>query len=417
MGHAPPILTAPGSLATEVAPVSMREGSSAKLLFILALIQFLHVLDFVIMMPLGPQFMRVFDIGPQKFGMLVSVYSLSAAAATLIGAFFLDRWDRKSTLLVILAGMTVGTIGCALAVGPASLLAARMVAGCFGGVVQAVLIAIVGDSFSDDKRGAATGTVMSAFSFASIAGIPFGLYLADAHGWRAPFYLLSLMSIGAWYLAWRALPPIRSHITVRREVLGPTLKLMRERNSLVAFGLIASLMFAGFMVIPFMSTYLVMNVGLSESDLATVFLAAGAATLLTSRLSGLLADRFGKVRVFTWLALASALPTLLLTHLGTASVAAAVAVSTFLTVMISARAIPALALITTSIDRTRRGSFLSLTSSVQQIASGLASLAAGAILWVDGGGLLQGYELVGNLACAAILLAVIAARSLDSAHR
>lgn len=60
------------------------------LLIILATIQLTNVLDFVIMMPLGPQFMRHFEISPQAFGLVVSCYTFSAAVFGFLGAFFLS---------------------------------------------------------------------------------------------------------------------------------------------------------------------------------------------------------------------------------------------------------------------------------------------------------------------------------------
>jgi predicted MFS family arabinose efflux permease len=400
------------------------ERSKWPLLLVLAFVQFAHVLDFVIVMPLGPQLMRVFDIGPASFGLLVSVYNLSAAAAGLVGVFLLDRFDRKRALLFVFAGFIIGTVGCSLAADEKSLLAARVITGAFGGLIQALLFAIIGDCFDEGKRGAATGTVMSAFSLASIVGVPIALSLADRYDWRTPFLMLTLMAIATWIWAARVLPTMRSHLRETpqierspwlmslRQNLSSTFQLFREENTLTACLLIICLMFAGFTVIPFMSAYLVANVGLREADLATVFLAGGAATLITSRWTGKIADRFGKERVFTWLAALSMIPVFLLTHLPRVPILVAIGIATLFTILISARAIPALAMITSSIEGSRRGAFLSLTSSVQQSASGIASFVAGSFLTLGPHGEIRRYDLAGNFAVFATLLAIIAARRL-----
>lgn len=393
------------------------------LLLILAGIQFTHVLDFVLIMPLGPQLMRLMEISPAEFAVLVSNYNLAAAVAGLIGAFVLDRFDRKHALLVVYLGFLFGTLACGLAPGYNALLAARLIAGAFGGLLQALIFAIIGDSFSEERRGGATGTVMSAFSVASILGVPFGLFLADRFNWRVPFLSLTLISVLILIAGVIVLPSLQSHFRSRQNAdsdqpgssaasFKETLALLYERNTLMAFLLIVSLMFAGFTVIPFMSAYLVSNVGLAERDLASVFLAGGLATLISSRLVGRLADRWGKARVFTWLACLSTLPVLALTHLTHVSIAMAIAVATSFTVMISARGIPALALITSSVGRQRRGSFLSFTSAVQQAASGLASLSAGAMLGHGPRGELTHYGWVGFFAVGATLMSVWAAHHL-----
>ncbi len=60
------------------------------------------------------------------------------------------------------------------------LLAARVVTGAFGGVLGGIAMAIIGDVFPDERRGRATGILMSAFSLASVLGVPFGLFLGTS---------------------------------------------------------------------------------------------------------------------------------------------------------------------------------------------------------------------------------------------
>ncbi len=396
------------------------------ILLLLAIVQFVHVLDFIIVMPLGPQLMRMLNVGPTEFAALISVYNLSAATAGLAGAFILDRYDRKSALLMSLAGLILGTLACGLSPSLASLTFARAMTGAFGGVIQALLFAIIGDHFGEKRRGAATGTVMSAFSFASVVGVPLALSAADHFDWRMPFFLLTLIGASAWVGVWRVFPSIKEHFSDRFSQKPPydrhsfamsirsTWKLATEQNTVACFLLIVLLMFAGFTVIPFMSAYLVANVGLAESDLAIVFFIGGATTLLTSRLAGIFADRYGNLKVFTLLAIASTVPVVALTHLQRTSVAIAVGISTLFIVLVSARSVPAMAMITSSIERARRGAFLSLTSSVQQGASALASFLTGATLDLDVNRQIIGYALAGDIAVVSTVLACIAARRLKA---
>jgi predicted MFS family arabinose efflux permease len=164
------------------------------LLWTLAAINFIHIVDFMILMPLGPQLMRLFDIGPSEFSLLVSSYTFSAGASSFFGAFVLDRFDRKKILLWVYVGFTIGTLGCALSPNYPILLLARVVSGIFGGLTSALILAIIGDVIPDERRGRAMGLVMSAFSFASVMGVPLGLFLASLSDWHTPFYILSLLS-------------------------------------------------------------------------------------------------------------------------------------------------------------------------------------------------------------------------------
>jgi MFS transporter, DHA1 family, inner membrane transport protein len=65
------------------------------ILFTLALVQFTHVMDFMIIMPLSPQLMRVLKINPQQFSFLVSSFNIAAGISALAGVFIIDRLDRR----------------------------------------------------------------------------------------------------------------------------------------------------------------------------------------------------------------------------------------------------------------------------------------------------------------------------------
>ena len=64
------------------------------LLLTLASIQFTSVLDFMIMMPLGPQLTALFGISAGEFGFLVSAYTFAAGLSGLLAATYIDRFGR-----------------------------------------------------------------------------------------------------------------------------------------------------------------------------------------------------------------------------------------------------------------------------------------------------------------------------------
>ena len=374
----------------------------------LAAIQFTHIMDFMIMMPLGPQLMRVMLISPQQFGILVSAYTLTAAVAALAMAFYTDRFDRRQTLLFLYAGFVISTLLCGIAPGYNELLTARAVAGAFGGVAGATVHSIIGDAIPENRRGAATGMIMSAFALSSIIGVPIGLVLAAHFSWRAPFLLLVAVSVLVFILTWRILPPMRSHI-VAGEAHRP-LKQMKSvlgtANHLRAFVFMFALMFAGFSVIPFISPYMVANVGLKETDLPYLYLFGGLATVFSSRYIGKLADRYGKRQIFTLIGLISIAPLLITTNLPPAPVWVAICASVIFMVFVSGRFVPAMALVISSVEPRLRGGFMSINSAIQQLGLGAASFLAGTIIGHGAGGTLTNYWLVGFIAVGATLLAI-----------
>lgn len=386
------------------------------LLLVLSGVHFTHIMDFMVIMPLGPQFMRLFHISPQQFGLLVSVYTFSAGICGFFAAFFIDRFDRKNSLMALYGGFALATLLCAAAPGYELLLAARAVAGGFGGIMGATVLSIIGDTIPEHRRGAATGTVLSAFSVAAVAGVPTGLFLANHFNWRAPFLFLTLVSALILIAAWRVLPHVRAHLAHQQETnpLRQIQVIFFDRNHLNAFALIAMLMFAGFSVIPYISPYLVANVGLKETDLPYVYFVGGLMTFFTARWVGRLADRHGKRRVFAITALISIAPMLIITNLPRVPVALAVLVSTLFMVFQSGRFVPAMAMITSSVEPRLRGSFMSFNSAVQQVSAGFASLAAGMIIGKSPAGTLTHYDTVGMIAVVATVICVLLVRGLNA---
>jgi DHA1 family inner membrane transport protein len=386
------------------------------LLAVLASIQFTHIVDFMIIMPLGPIYQKEMRLEPREFARVVAAYTLSAGLASLLAARFLDRFSRKNALLVLYAGFTAGTLLCAAATDYLQLLAARTVAGAFGGVAAALVLAIIGDVFQDSRRGTATGILMSAFSVASIGGVPLGLYLAGWFSWHVPFIALGALGVFVLIGAAIVLPPLRGHMSTRQTHRASTWAVLADANHLRAFALMAALMISSFLLAPHMATFLVTNAGLAQDDLPFIYLCGGAATLLTVPLFGRLSDRLGKLRVFRVLALVTLVPVVLVTNLPAGlGVPVVLGVTTLFMVASSGRMVPATALITNSSAPAYRGSFMSLNACVQHLACALAASLSGEILTQGADGRLDGYWLAGVLACVAGLTSVVLAGRLRPA--
>lgn len=381
------------------------------LLATLAAIQFTHVVDFMIMMPLAPQLMRLWDIGPQAFGVLVSAYTFAAAASGLLSVFVIDRYDRRHALLSLYGGFVLATALCGLAPGYEALLAARVLAGTFGGVLGAQILAIVADTVPYARRARANALIASAFSLAAIVGVPAGLWIATHASWRAPFLAVAALSVAVGLAASWLIPPVAGHVAHGRSrgAFERVHAIVREANHWRAFAFMLALMLAGFTVIPFVAAYAVTNVGLLESELPAMYAVGGVATLVTAQVIGRLADRFGKKRVYAYVAVASIAPILAVTHMPRASLAWFLPVSTLFFILVPGRFGPAMALISGSAESRVRGAFMSFNAAVQQLGAGLAAVAAGAMVGRASDGSLDGYGWVGWLAVAFTLASVLLA--------
>jgi predicted MFS family arabinose efflux permease len=382
--------------------------SERALLLTLAAIQFSHILDFMIMMPLGPMLMVELGITTHEFGLLVASYSFSAAFSGLFAATFVDRFERKRFLLVIFVLFGLATLACALAPGYATLLIARGLAGAFGGVLGALVQTIVGDTIPFARRAKASGTVAAAFSFSTVAGVPLSLWLASMFHWRAPFVFIVLLVLIFLFIAHRVLPELRHHLS-REKRAHPFIDLfavMRDPNHWRAMTLSAMIIFSGFSVIPYITVYAVNNIAISQHDIAYIYLAGGAATLFTARAIGHWADAAGKVQVYRIVAFCAMLPILLVTQVEQVSLGLFLVFTTLFFVLVSGRFIPAMAIITSAAQPKLRGTFMSLNATMQSLAMGLAATLSGFIITQDAGGRIVGYESVGYVAVAAHLLAM-----------
>jgi predicted MFS family arabinose efflux permease len=380
------------------------------LLVALAGVQLSSVLDFMLPMPLGAQIMRLFDITPGQFGLLVSVYMITASAVGFAAALVVDRFDRRTTLLVCYACFTATTLLAASARSYEWLLAARAAAGAFGGVLGATVFAIIGDAIPDRRRGQALGFVMSAFSLASIAGIPLAIYLANQFSWRAPFLFNMALCSAILAVAFHAVPRVHAHLEAARtrSAAAKIAGVFGRANHLRALGLTMLLNFSGMSIVPFLAPYLVVNVGIGEAELPITYFFGGLATFAFVRLVGRLTDLHGRRRTFMAVAGLSTVAILTATHLPPVALWVATLSQTFLMATLSARFVPAMATVTAAVEPSLRGTFMSFNAAVMQLAAGLASWGASLIVTRGPSGEIFGFGAVGWLsvaaACGAIAL-------------
>ncbi|MBC8045134.1 MAG: MFS transporter, partial [Rhizobacter sp.] len=233
-----------------------------KLLLILAAVYFTYMLDFMVMPALTQIFARVFAMNPQQLGVLVAAYTFSAAVFGVVGSTMLDRFGRKPALLWLYGGFAVAMLLCALAPSYPFLMAARIVAGAFGGLVVSMTFSIVGDTVPAERQGAAFGLVMSTFSLSSVVGVPLGLWMAGLFGWQSIFYFISAACVVILFVV-ATLPAMNAHIAAARDrTFAMRLQaIFGRRSNLSAFLSTALVAVASYTIVPFLNPYFVANVG------------------------------------------------------------------------------------------------------------------------------------------------------------
>jgi len=381
------------------------------LLYLLAASQFTHIMDFMIIMPLSEMFMEELKISAREFAFLVASYTITAGISGLISAFFVDRFDRKKYFLMAYVGFTIGTFLCGLSNTYEALVSARIFTGIFGGVISSTVLAIVSDIIPSKHRAWGIGIVMSAFSIASAFGLPVGLYFAFNFGWQLPFLALGAVSMLNATAVYFMLPPVRGHLDKQSKGAQTTvsfiLNIPRNRNQWMALTFTMLLIYGQFMVVPFITPYLVHNVGFEREQITFVYLIGGFLTMITNPRVGRWADNVGRHKVFMILAFLSIIPLLTLTNLPPVPVWMALVVTAALFVTIGGRMVPSTTIVTSVIKPENRGSFMSLNSSTQSMTAGLSSIIAGVLVSISPEtGKVLGFWSVGVLAVAFTLVAI-----------
>ncbi len=386
----------------------MKQLSERSLLLLLATVQFTHIVDFMLMMPLGPQLMGDLHIGPGRFSALVSAYTISSGIFGLLAAPFIDRFDRRKLLLFAYGGFIFGTLSCALSTSAGTLLVGRAISGTFGGLSLAMVMSIISDIIPPQRRAWAMGMIMAAFSAAAALGVPFGLQLAQLIRWEAPFFVLAGIAVIVWTIVFFRLPAVRGHMHHSQDDPMRAMKeLIRDANAGRALLFMTATVFGHFAIIPLLSSYLVGNVGLPKDDLFMVYLTGGVATVFSAPVVGRLADKWGRKKMFTILVSVACVVTLILTNAGHLPVWVVLLLAAGFFMFASGRFIPGQAIMTLAVPASRRGAFMSLSGCARDLAMGLAATIAGWIVTQDPvSGRLNHFNLLGWLAVAAAVISV-----------
>jgi predicted MFS family arabinose efflux permease len=397
---------AEAALASATPPVV----SERLIIFLVGAIQFVNVLDFVMVMPLGPDFAAALHIPTSNIGVVGGSYTAAAALAGLAGSLFLDKFDRRPALAVAMVGLVLGTALGGLATGLGSLLLARVVAGAFGGPATSLSLAVIADAIPPARRGKAMGAVMGAFSIASVLGVPAGLELSRRFSWRAPFFAVAALGLVLALTAIWLMPPMRQHLNAPRRT-GPKLSLL---DSLTGLSLVntALIMCGVFAVVPNISAFVQHNMGYPRDRIGLLYLVGGIASFAAMRIVGFMVDRFGPTAMIV---LGTALHAIAL-------LAAFISPLRWLPVLViftiymlsgSVRMVPMQALASRVPRLEQRARFMSAQSAVQHGASALGAMLASLLLTGLPDGSLVGMDRVAWGALVVALLVPIGAFVLE----
>ena len=382
----------------------------ALVIVLIALTQFTVVLDFMVMSPLGDMLMKSMELNTKQFGLAVSVYAFSAGTSGLLTAGFADRFDRKKLLLFFYIGFIAGTLFCGLANSYVLLIAARIITGLFGGVIGSISMAIIADLFPLQQRGRAMGFIQMGFGASQVLGIPISLYIANHWGWQSPFLMIVGLATIIWTSVMLQMRPITKHLELKTEktAIKHLWHTLRLRDYRTGFLLTALLSIGGFMMMPWGSAFAVNNLHVSYEQLPLLFMASGIAALIIMPLIGKLSDKIDKAKLFTVAALSMMVIIVIYTNLTPVPFYLIITLNILMMTAIMSRIVPAMALVSALPKMQDRGAFMSINSSLQQIAGGIAAAVGGMIVvQKTKTSPLQHYDTLGYVIVVIIILNII----------
>jgi predicted MFS family arabinose efflux permease len=376
---------------------------------VLAFLQFTIVLDFMLLAPLGALVIPALKITPSQFGWIVSIYAFSAGVSGFLTAGFADRFDRKKLLLVFYAGFVAGTLLCGLASTYHLLLVGRMVTGLFAGVVGSVSFAIITDLFAFDMRGRVMGVIQTAFAASSVLGIPLALLFSTRWGWNTAFFVIVAVGTLVGGMIQIYLRPVDEHLKHHpdRSPLHHLVQTVSNRLYLQGFATTGLLTVGGFMLMPFMSVFMVHNIGLPVEKLPLIYMITGAFSIVSGPLIGRASDAFGKFKVFAFGCAVTIVMVVIYTHLGVSPLWLLTVVIVLLQIGIFSRMISSSALMSALPEPSDRGSYMSISSSLQQVSGGVAAVVAGLIVVQSPAGNLLHFDTLGYVLVATTLVTLM----------
>ncbi|MDQ8054354.1 MAG: MFS transporter [Pedobacter sp.] len=384
-------------------------GYQKLVIFLLAITQFTVILDFMVMSPLGDMLMKSLSLKPADFGIAVSAYAICAGISGLLTAGFADKFDRKKLLLFFYIGFIGGTIFCGLSQTYVQLLVARIITGLFGGVIGSISLAIVADLFSLQQRGRVMGFISMGFGASQVLGVPIGLYLANLWSWEATFLMVAALGVIITVIILFKLKPVTDHLAVQRDksVIVHLWHALTNKRHRVGFTATALLSIGGFMMMPFGSAFAINNLKVTYQQLPLLFMISGVSSLLVMPLIGRLSDRINKFRIFAIASVWMMIMCVVYTNLGETPFWIVVILNVLMMIGVMSRMVPSSALTSAIPSLEDRGAFMSINSSLQQFAGGIAAAVSGMIVVQETKySPLENYNLVGYVIVVISLISI-----------
>ncbi|WHI59788.1 MFS transporter [Mammaliicoccus lentus] len=228
-----------------------------------------------------------------KAGLLITVFSLVFAITAPLLMIATAKIERKRLTLIFLFIFSLSNLLVAFSPVYSVLFIGRMLSAASGSLLIILCLTIAANIGSEKHRGRAIGFVSMGISGSIVLGVPIGLVLGNAFGWRAPFLFivfLTILSMLGVYLLMDKVPP-KTQVSLKEQI-----NSLKESKIFLAHGTTFLFMAGHTILYAYFTPFVKMTMGISGRWLSVFYFIFGIAAVSGGGVGGTLSDRFGSKR-------------------------------------------------------------------------------------------------------------------------
>jgi MFS transporter, Spinster family, sphingosine-1-phosphate transporter len=195
----------------------------ARLLAVLALINFVNFADRQVLNPLVPLLRLHFGVSDTQLGSLQWVLLVVLAVASIPSGYLADRFNEPKIICAGVLFWSAAAIASGLAPTFAFLFVARGLVGVGEAAYAPAAQSLISDSFSKENRAMAQSIFAAGMILGGVSGLALGGIMGDRHGWQHAFFVVGIIGLIPGLSALKLKEPQRRP---RSEVV-PVMQLLR----------------------------------------------------------------------------------------------------------------------------------------------------------------------------------------------
>lgn len=356
------------------------KGNQYLIIFTLCLLVFAASSQVMIIAPLLPQIGIELQTSKKVLGYLITVYAIALGLSAIVIGPLSDKIGRRKILLLGSSAMTLFLLAHSIANSFISLLIIRTATGFSAGVLSGAAVSYVGDYFPYEKRGWASGWIMSGIAMGQILGIPLGTFLAEGYGFKFPFILFGIFMGITFLLVLFFVPQPNVILQKKKLTLRNSVKKYRDllkKPDISAVALSYLLMFLSLSIyVIYLPLWLDQKFNVSSTNIGWLFCAGGVINAISGPRAGKLSDQIGRKKMIISSCIGLAIFMVMTTYL-LVDFWVAYLIFPIVMLLIAIRISPFQALSSELVNSNNRGSLMSLLVAIGNIGSGFAGVLGG----------------------------------------